>query len=100
MHNFVAIINTKKAMNNKIGIACDHAGYQLKELLTGYLSAKGFEILDFGCNSEESCDYADFAHLVTYEQFIALNGQYLNILMGRGVLNMADLELLISMYLK
>ena len=49
-------------MNNKIGIACDHAGYQLKELLTGYLSAKGFEILDFGCNSEESCDYADFAH--------------------------------------
>ena len=29
-------------MNNKIGIACDHAGYQLKELLTGYLSAKGF----------------------------------------------------------
>lgn len=49
-------------MNNKIGIACDHAGYQMKELLTGYLSAKGFEILDFGCNSEESCDYADYAH--------------------------------------
>lgn len=49
-------------MSNKIGIAADHAGYQMKELLTGYLSAKGFEVLDFGCNSEESCDYADFAH--------------------------------------
>ena len=49
-------------MNKKIGIACDHAGYQMKELLTGYLSAKGFEILDFGCNSEESCDYADYGH--------------------------------------
>ena len=43
-------------------LASDHAGYQLKELLIGYLSAKGFEILDFGCNSEESCDYADYAH--------------------------------------
>lgn len=49
-------------MSNKIGIAADHAGYQMKELLTGYLSAKGFEVLDFGCNSEESCDYADYAH--------------------------------------
>ena len=49
-------------MSNKIGIACDHAGYEMKELLTGYLTAKGFEIFDFGCNSEESCDYADFAH--------------------------------------
>ncbi|MBQ0080592.1 MAG: RpiB/LacA/LacB family sugar-phosphate isomerase [Alistipes sp.] len=46
----------------KIGIASDHAGYQLKELLIGYLSSKGFEVLDFGCDSEESSDYADFAH--------------------------------------
>ena len=47
---------------NKIGICCDHAGYDLKEFLTGYLSAKGFEVFDFGCHSEESCDYPDFAH--------------------------------------
>uniref|UniRef100_UPI00405669A7 ribose 5-phosphate isomerase B n=1 Tax=Alistipes sp. TaxID=1872444 RepID=UPI00405669A7 len=46
----------------KIGIACDHAGYDLKEFLIGYLSAKGFEVFDFGCHSEESCDYADYAH--------------------------------------
>ena len=46
----------------KIGIACDHAGYDLKEFLTGYLSAKGFEVFDFGCHSEESCDYPDHAH--------------------------------------
>ena len=49
-------------MSNKIGIACDHTGYDMKELLTGYLAAKGFEIFDFGCNSDESCDYADYAH--------------------------------------
>ena len=46
----------------KIGIACDHAGYDMKEFLTGYLAAKGFEVFDFGCHSEESCDYPDHAH--------------------------------------
>lgn len=45
-----------------IGIACDHAGYQLKEFLTGYLDSIGYDVLDYGCHSEESCDYPDFAH--------------------------------------
>lgn len=46
----------------KIGIACDHAGYELKEFLVGYLNAMGYEVLDFGCHSPESVDYPDFAH--------------------------------------
>lgn len=46
----------------KIGIACDHAGYEMKEFLVGYLSARGYEVLDFGTHSPESVDYADFAH--------------------------------------
>ena len=49
-------------MDKKIGIACDHAAYELKEFLVGYLSTKGFEVKDFGTYSEESCDYPDFAH--------------------------------------
>ena len=49
-------------MEKKIGIACDHAAYDLKEFLVGYLSTKGFEVKDFGTYSEESCDYPDFAH--------------------------------------
>ena len=49
-------------MTNKIGIACDHAAYELKEFLVGYLASKGFEVKDFGTHSEESCDYPDFAH--------------------------------------
>ena len=49
-------------MEKKIGIACDHAAYDLKEFLVGYLSTKGFEVKDFGTHSEESCDYPDFAH--------------------------------------
>ena len=46
----------------KIGIACDHAGYQMKEFLVGYLSTKGFDVVDFGTYSEESIDYPDFGH--------------------------------------
>lgn len=49
-------------MEKKIGIASDHAGYELKELIIGYLSSKGYEVFDFGCDSPESCDYADYAH--------------------------------------
>lgn len=46
----------------KLGIACDHAGYEMKEFLVGYLSTKGYEVIDFGTHSEESIDYPDFGH--------------------------------------
>lgn len=40
----------------------DHAGYELKGILEGYLESKGIKVRDFGTYSAESCDYADFAH--------------------------------------
>lgn len=46
----------------KIGIAGDHAGFQMKEYLVGYLTSLGYEVFDFGCYSEESCDYPDVGH--------------------------------------
>ena len=46
----------------RIAIASDHAGYALKEILKPYLEAKGMEVVDFGTNSEASCDYPDYAH--------------------------------------
>lgn len=46
----------------KIGLASDHAGYELKEFVKKYLTEKGIEYVDFGTNSEASCDYPDFAH--------------------------------------
>ena len=49
-------------MEKKIGIASDHVGYEMKEFLVGYLAAKGWDVLDFGPESEESVDYPDFAH--------------------------------------
>ncbi|MCF0206941.1 MAG: ribose 5-phosphate isomerase B [Bacteroidales bacterium] len=45
-----------------IGFACDHAGYEIKTFLIEYLKQKGYEIIDFGTNSTDSCDYPDFAH--------------------------------------
>jgi len=46
----------------RIGLAADHAGYKLKEELKNFLLEKGYDIIDFGTNSDESCDYPDFAH--------------------------------------
>ena len=46
----------------KIGLASDHAGYEMKEFLVGYLDSLGYDVFDFGCHSPERCDYPDFAH--------------------------------------
>ena len=45
-----------------IGLASDHAGYELKESVKKYLDKKGIAYKDFGTNSEDSCDYPDYAH--------------------------------------
>ena len=47
---------------SKVGLAADHAGFQLKEILKVYLSELGLEVNDFGTHSTESTDYADWAH--------------------------------------
>lgn len=46
----------------KIAIGCDHAGFELKTNLIEMLRSEGHEIEDFGCFSNESVDYPDFAH--------------------------------------
>ncbi len=45
-----------------IGIASDHAGFELKEFVKEYLETKQVCLYDFGTNSSDSCDYPDFAH--------------------------------------
>lgn len=45
-----------------IGLAADHAGYELKEFVKTYLTEKGIAFVDYGTNSENSCDYPDYAH--------------------------------------
>ena len=45
-----------------VGLCSDHAGYELKNIIEGWLDAQGIAYKDFGTYSAESCDYADFAH--------------------------------------
>lgn len=45
-----------------IGLACDHAGFSLKQFVKNYLAKKGFSYKDYGTYSETSCDYPDYAH--------------------------------------
>lgn len=45
----------------KIALACDHGGLNLKSEIIKELKSKGHEVVDFGTNSTDSCDYPDFA---------------------------------------
>ena len=45
-----------------VGVACDHAGFEAKEVIKSLLAEMGVEVKDFGCYSTESVDYPDFAH--------------------------------------
>ena len=47
---------------NKIGLASDHAGYELKTFVKQYLDEHNIEYVDYGTHSEASCDYPDYAH--------------------------------------
>src|SRR5690554_1601447 len=46
----------------KVAIGCDHAGYELKEILKKHIQDKGIQVEDFGTYSTESVDYPDYAH--------------------------------------
>ena len=48
----------------KIGIATDHHGVELKQILTDFLKDKGYNVIDYGTNSLEMVDYPDYAFKV------------------------------------
>lgn len=45
----------------KVVVAADHGGFGLKEILKPILKGGGWDVLDVGCDSEDSVDYPDFA---------------------------------------
>lgn len=47
-----------------IPIGGDHAGFYYKEEVIKHLQEKGYDVKDYGTESPESTDYADFAHPV------------------------------------
>jgi len=48
----------------KIGIGSDHGGFLLKQEIISYFKNTDIEIIDYGTNSLDSCDYPIFAQKV------------------------------------
>ena len=49
----------------KLGLACDHGGFELKEELKAFLKTMGVEPIDMGTFNEDSVDYPDFGILAS-----------------------------------
>ena len=48
----------------KIAIGNDHAGTEIKNIITTHLLRENHDVNDFGTMNNDSCDYPDYAHLV------------------------------------
>ncbi|MCS6797446.1 MAG: ribose 5-phosphate isomerase B [Myxococcota bacterium] len=48
----------------RVAFGCDHAGFALRQTVVEYLRGRGFEVLDFGTDRPDPCDYPDIAHAV------------------------------------
>lgn len=48
----------------KIAMGNDHTAVEMKDIIKEFVKQKGYEVLDFGVNSEESCDYPIYGEKV------------------------------------
>ncbi len=46
----------------KIAIGCDHAGFAIKSIIIEHIKKKGYDVVDVGTNSADSCHYPIYAH--------------------------------------
>jgi ribose 5-phosphate isomerase B len=53
--------------NKTILIGCDHAGFEVKDMIVEFLKSKNLEVKDFGTHSANSVDYPDFVHPLAKE---------------------------------
>ena len=68
----------------KIALGADHAGFELKEKLRGYLQQKGISVDDRGTKSADSVDYPDYARLVS-EDVINKKADFGILVCGSGI---------------
>ena len=45
----------------RISIGCDHGALELKNTIVAHLQGKGYDVVDFGTHTPDSCDYPDYA---------------------------------------
>jgi ribose 5-phosphate isomerase B len=55
-------METDQHLQIKIGLASDHAGFELKEYIRIYLDTKDIPYIDYGTYSTESANYALYGH--------------------------------------
>jgi len=48
----------------KIAVGCDHAGFAIKDAVIEHIKGKGYDVVDVGTYSEESCHYPIYAEAV------------------------------------
>jgi ribose 5-phosphate isomerase B len=60
LSEFVTAMDARR--QEATAIACDHAGIELKQILSADLKDAGFGVLDLGTNGPDSVDYPDFGN--------------------------------------
>jgi ribose 5-phosphate isomerase B len=65
----------------RIALASDHAGFEMKNVIAGYLAQEKLEFQDFGSDSTERVDYVDYAEMAI-KGFVA--GQFDRIILVCG----------------
>lgn len=68
----------------KIGIGNDHAAVEMKKEITNYLIELGYEVVNYGTDSNESCNYAEYGEKVA-RAVIAKDVDYGILICGTGV---------------
>ncbi|NPA73332.1 MAG: ribose 5-phosphate isomerase B [Epsilonproteobacteria bacterium] len=68
----------------KFYIACDHAGYNIKENVIQIVKNLGYEIINLGTDSNERVDYPDFAHKLS-KAVLKDEGSYGILICGTGI---------------
>jgi tRNA threonylcarbamoyl adenosine modification protein (Sua5/YciO/YrdC/YwlC family) len=58
----ITLEEIKESLVQTIALGADHGAFTQKNDLKKHLEERGIKVLDFGCFSEESCDYPDFAY--------------------------------------
>lgn len=49
-----------------VAIGSDHGGFSYKNVIVPFVADMGWTVLDVGTDSEQSCDYPDFAYAVAH----------------------------------
>lgn len=65
-------------------VGADHAGFESKEKLRTFLAENGFQAVDLGCFTTDSCDYPDIASEVA-EKVLETPGSFGVLICGSGI---------------